>query len=115
MIPSWLALFLALECGFIPSDNTDNTMIMQNWLYTEFEAEITVFDMIFVGGSTRCFFTPVKGDYVFRPQVMEYLFRVGFRYGPMELGLSHQCNHRREYLSILGGYEEIYIRISMEK
>ena len=80
--------------------------------YTQFEAEIVIKELVFLGGSTRCVFTPAEGSYQFKPQVNEYLFKAGLRYGPLEVGMRHECNHRREYMGMLGGYEEYYLRIS---
>ena len=106
----WLFLFFVLECGFLPEQ--PEAFIQGDSVYTQFEAEVVIYDLFFIGGSTRCVFTPIESSYQFRPQVMEYLFTTGLRYGPVEVGFRHQCDHKREYLGVLGIYEEFYLRIS---
>ena len=106
----WLFLFFALECGFLPEQ--PDAFLHDDAFYTQFEAEVMIFSLIFVGGSTRCVFSPIAGSYQFQPQIMEYLFRAGIRYGPIEVGFRRKCDHRREYLGGLGVHEEFYLRLS---
>ena len=106
----WLFLFFALECGFLPKQ--PDAFLHDAAFYTQFEADVMIFNLIFIGGSTRCVFSPVAGSYQFRPQIMQYQFEVGVRYGPLEVGARHECDHRREFMGQLGGYEEYYFRIT---
>ena len=110
---TWLFLWFALECGFVPEQ--PDAFLREAAFYTQFEAEVTVFNLVFIGGSTRCVFSPIEGSYQFQPQVNEYLFKAGIRHGPLEAGIRHQCNHQREYMGSLGGFEEIYFRIEVER
>ena len=123
---NWLALFFALELGIVPQAGVlmyepEKSFFMEGAFYTELEAEVLLFDILFAGGGVRTYVTPGNGSYTFSPNTTVYDFKVGMRFkDTLELGWRHRCFHptiaylpifEQEIKGMEGSYDEIYIRI----
>ena len=119
---SWLVLLYFIELGYSPFYSSLNTLPFEytrneNVYYMHFDAEVVLFDHLFIGGSTKTFMQPVDKSYQFFPIENDYLFKAGLRFENIEVGLRHQCNHPGDSFGVAsegksyGGYEEFYIRI----
>ena len=122
---NWLALIFSLELGLAPQVGV---LQYEPWQwdhkawqigYTELQAEVELFNLLFAGGGVRTYITPA-GGLNFSPNSTIYDFRAGLRRGPVEIGWRHRCFHPTiAYLPVLdinvtgleGGYDEIYFRI----
>lgn len=120
-------LLFYLEIGFLPfntwvffdGDQKHFSIEDQYSYYTEMNAEVVAFDMVFVGGTVRTDMRPITVDN-WSPFWMTYGFNAGFRFGLVEAGFRHSCLHPiTAYSGLLGertpiaegGYREIYLRI----
>lgn len=123
---TWLALFFALEVGFLPGGYmetytyygaTDETFA--GAYYVDMDAEVRLFDILFIGGGSKVYMDRTHGMINFIPNTVNYNFVAGARYGPLEVGFRHYCIHpimpwsryRVEMPEWEGWYEEIYVRI----
>lgn len=98
---TWLALWFALEIGIIPESGehiwNDDVMIEdiqeEASIFTDFEAEIEIYDIIFVGGGIYLHAWLRNPDLVFMPD--EIIPRVfgGLRYGIISLKILRYCSH----------------------
>ena len=119
---SWLVLIFALECGLIPTDNfvmyqVPIERVYDQAFYIQMEAEVELFDLLFIGGTVRTYVWKKQEGISFWPWRDGYLFKVGLRKGPFELGFRHYCTHPvipYRYpiqMNWEGAYEEIYFRV----
>ena len=124
---NWLALFFALELGLVPQAGVlmyepMETFFMEEVLYTQLEAEVLIFNTLFVGGGLRTYVTAGHTGFTFSPNNTVYDFRTGLRLGDnVEVGWWHRCFHPSfPYLSfdncelsgVEGAYDEVYVRLS---
>ena len=115
------------EVGWIPQNGwilynpTQSDIYSTVNLYTNFEAELLFFDLIFVGGGMRnTFFYAGEGNSIdFSPYEMYFNFTLGLKTENFEIGYRHMCAHpliayaHPEQLSnriIEGSYDELYIK-----
>jgi len=134
---NWIALFFALELGLVPQAGVlmyepVETFDVEWAFYTELQAEILVFNMLFVGGGVKTYVTPGNSGYTFAPNTSVYDFGTGLRFKDtdfpvlliqsLELGWRHRCFHPTiAYLPIFGqeikgmegSYDEVYIRVQV--
>lgn len=123
---SWLAFIFALELGIAPNIDVlqyqPAALVTSEWEigYTQLEAEIQLFDLLFAGGGVRTYIIPGSSGHSFSPNTTIYDFSTGFRRGPLEIGLRHRCFHPTvPYLPVFGqkitglegSYDEIYVRL----
>ena len=132
---NWIALFFALELGLVPQAGVLMYEPVEKFnvewaFYTELEAEILVFNMLFAGGGVRTYITPGSSDYTFAPNTTVYDFGAGLRFKDtdfpvlliqsLELGWRHRCFHptiaylpifEQEIKGMEGSYDEVYIRV----
>lgn len=94
--------------------------------YTELDAEVLLFEHIFIGGAVTTRSRTAREKYGipynFSPFTDEYLFKAGIRFGNVEIGFRHLCTHpvipyinsvrqvNRTPITYEGAYEEIYLR-----
>jgi hypothetical protein len=125
---NWLILVAALELGVAPVDQMimygppDDIFSASPIIYTQLEARVMMFDVLFVGGSVQTQ-TWWDGEGSFWPFRAAYLFEAGLRHKWLEIGFRHYCTHPVMPLQPLwvdpptqetrweGGYEQIYIRL----
>lgn len=123
---TWLALFFALELGFLPNGVMETYyfekpewMELQGVGYTGFEVEAQLFDVFFIGGSTKIYVNKYARNKSFKPITSEFDFAAGLRIAPLEIGFRHYCTHPvipwLYYQEVTpqweGWYEEIYLRL----
>lgn len=123
---SWIALWFALQVGLSPYsgmlvyNHAAEMRFAETW-YTQFEAEVRLFDTAFIGGEVRTEARRHRGDeLVFYPGLSSYGFTAGLRYGGMELGFLHACQHPtvpyyNQYRPVIawdGWWTELYLRFS---
>jgi len=124
---TWVTLLFALEVGLVPSTgwlmHEDAVILPGTMYYTEFDAEVEMFDLLFIGGSVRTTMGKSELSRTFVPNFDEYLFQAGIRLEPLEVGFRHMCTHpvfvyigeRPQYtVEYEGWYQEVYIRIGGE-
>ncbi len=129
----WLALFFALEAGWMPAGDfvmydPPSMETVAGSFYTEFEARVTAWGFLFVGGSVKTFVWLYEGEYTFAPERSLYSLEAGVKFGPVEVGFRHYCTHPTwiylwafrygdaEYGQAArweGAYEEVYLRFEM--
>lgn len=124
---NWLILLYFLELGYSPfydsrnASEIDNIRIRNESIYyITLDAELILFNHIFIGGAVKTYFQNDASDYSYFPFESDYLFKAGFKYKNIEIGFKHFCLHPvRPYEmyyqpqgSTDGSYEEFYIRIS---
>lgn len=127
---TWLTLFFALELGFIPQAGIlmyepSEAFTFGGAFYTELEAEIMLFDILFAGGGVRTYVTPGSNRFNFSPNNAIYDFRAGLRFGDnVEVCWWHRCFHPSfPYLSfndhklsgVEGSYDEVYVRFTNKR
>lgn len=130
---NWLALFFALELGWMPAGDflmydPPSIVSVTGSFYTELEAQVTAWDMLFVGGEVRTFVWATEGSYSFMPFRLLYEVEAGLTLGPVEIGFRHFCTHPQwVYLWAYqwgdaaygqaarweGSYEELYLRLEV--
>ena len=123
---NWLALFFALELGIVPQAGVlmyepEEAFFMEGAFYTELEAEVLLFDVLFVGGGVRSYITPGHTGFTFSPNSTIYDFGAGVRFkDTLELGWRHRCFHptiaywpifEQEIKGMEGSYDEVYLKI----
>jgi len=124
---NWLILLFALEMGYAPIYSSLNVLpesinhsITENIGYVIFEAEVVVWDTLFVGGATKTYVQGKDNDVTnYYPFESDYLFNAGLRFGQIELGYRHLCLHPSRPYEIYyesqqstdAGYNEFYIRM----
>ena len=119
---SWLVFIFALEAGLIPSDHFVMYEIPTEYVYSQsfylqMDVEAELFDLFFIGGSIRSYVWKSREGPSFWPFRDGYLFKVGLRKKPFELGFRHYCTHPvipSQYPAQMnweGAHEEIYFRI----
>ncbi len=121
---NWLILLYFLELGYSPFYSSLNIVSSdykyirnENVYYVYFDAEVLIFDHLFIGGSTKIFMQSQKESYQFFPIENDFLFKVGLKFDNIEAGFRHQCNHPilnggvSSQGKSYGGFEEFYIRI----
>ena len=127
---TWLALFFAFEMGVVPQvgiiaypEPFEHDVIEWGVLYTQLEMEALLFGHVFLGGSVRTYVLPTEGI-DFSPRSSVYDFHAGLRWRMLEAGWRHRCFHpMMPYLPVLdvelhgveGGYDELYVRIEVER
>ncbi len=124
---NWLVILYFIELGYSPFYDNLNSLPTEvkhirneSVLYITLDAEIQLFNSVFIGGAVKTYFQDDTTDYSYLPFEADYLFKAGLRFGPLELGFRHFCLHPvRPYEmyyqpqgSTDGSYEEFYIRIS---
>ena len=122
---NWIALFFALELGIAPNIGVlqyePPAAAVSEWEigYTQLEAEVLLFDLLFAGGGVRTYITPGSSGRTFAPNTTIYDFCAGMRRGPVEVGYRHRCFHptlpylplRDQHITGLeGSYDELYLR-----
>jgi len=122
---NWIALFFALELGVAPNIGVlqyePADFIVSEWQigYTQMEAEVEFFGLLFAGGGVRTYITPGSG-WTFAPNTTVYDFGAGLRRGPLEVGWRHRCFHptfpyqpvfEQQFSGLEGSYDEVYIRL----
>ena len=126
---TWLALFFALEIGFLPNghletysnDRMPKAIELQGSGYVDFETEVRLFKYGFIGGSTKIYINKHNNGDTFSPETAEFDFNLGIRIAPLELGFRHYCMHpivpwiyyTRVSPQWEGAYEEIYLRLEV--
>ncbi len=124
---NWLVFMFALEFGLVPQAGVlmyepEEVLFMEGALYTELEAEVLLFNVLFAGGGVRTYIMPSDKNYTFSPNTTVYDFGAGLRLkkDTLEIGWRHRCFHPTiPYLPIFGqeikgmegSYDEIYFRI----
>jgi len=123
---NWIALFFALELGIAPNIGVlqyePAAAVESEWEigYTQLEAEVLLFDLLFAGGGVRTYITP-GNSWTLAPNTTVYDFRAGLRRGPVELGWRHRCFHPtlpylplrdQQITGLEGSFDEIYLRLS---
>jgi len=131
---NWLALFFALELGWMPSGDflmydPPSIVSVTGSLYVDMEARATAFGFLFAGGSVKTFMWAHDGGYSFMPFRLLYEFEAGATLGPVEVGFRHYCTHPQwVYLWAYqwwdarygqaarweGAYEEVYLRLEVK-
>ena len=121
---TWLTLIFALELGLAPQvgviQYVPTEIAVHEWEigYTDLQAEVELFGVLFAGGGVRTYITPA-GNLNFSPNTTVYDWRLGLRYEALELGWRHRCFHPTvPYLPLLqpeitgleGSYDELYLR-----
>jgi len=124
---NWIALFFAIELGFAPVYANLNVTpvnveldVTENIGYVLFDAEIVMWDTLFIGGATKTYVQTTKDITNFHPFENDYLFNAGVRVGELEIGYRHFCLHPSRPLELVynysqstdASYDEFYIRIS---
>jgi hypothetical protein len=124
---NWLILVAALELGIAPWDQMimygppDNVFKEGPIYYTELQARIMAWNLLFVGGGvqTQMWWDDKRSFWPFRAA---YLFELGLRHKWLEVGFRHYCTHPVMPLQPLwveplgqearweGAYEQIYVR-----
>jgi len=123
---NWLVFFFALELGIVPQAGVlmyepYEAFEMKGALYTELEAEVLMFNVLFVNGGVRTYVTPNNNDFNFSPNSTVYDFGAGLRFkDTIELGWRH-CSfypifpylpvYEHQMKGMEGAYDEIYLRI----
>ena len=126
---TWLALFFALEIGFLPQgyigtfhdERQPEYIVLIGAGYVDFETEVRLFKYGFIGGSTKIYVNKYNYGYTFSPETAEFDFNLGIRIAPLELGFRHYCMHpivpwiyyTRVSPQWEGAYEEIYLRLEV--
>ena len=90
-----------LEGGYVPWNawkvyNPEQSEIYSSWnFYIHMEAEIVLFDLIFIGGSMRnvFFLTNEHNTVNFSPYEMYFSYFMGIRTENFEIGFRHMCAH----------------------
>ncbi|MBA7525413.1 hypothetical protein ES705_17564 [subsurface metagenome] len=124
---SWLALFFILELGYLPNGYQEIYLItnfvdeveMKGEFYIDFNAEVTLFDLFFIGGGVKTYIWKYNFSYTFWPNTAGYSLIAGINLGILEIGFRHYCYHPvlpwTEYINFdlqwEGAYEEIYVRL----
>ncbi|MBA7650936.1 hypothetical protein ES703_58751 [subsurface metagenome] len=126
---TWLAFVFALEIGFLPcgdfvmynSDFLDEFYPVKYTAYTELEAEVLAWDILFIGGGIRTSIWQLQeSGYGFFPHKAVYNFHAGARQGLLEIGWRHFCIHPVvpcfKYIKPEaiweGAFDMLYLRIS---
>ena len=127
---NWLALFFAIELGFAPIYKNLNVTplnaeldITENIGYVLFDAEVVMWDILFIGGATKTYVQTKDTLTSFHPFENDYLFNAGFRFGELEIGFRHFCLHPSRPFEIVydygqstdASYEEFYIRVEVKR
>lgn len=128
---TWLALLFAFEVGMTPqvgmlayNETISADAIEYGIYYTQLEAEMQFWQLLFIGGAVRTYIVPGNSDYTFSPRYSSYDFTAGLRYKMLELGWRHRCFHpMMPYMPILdvdvrgieGWYDELYLRVEVER
>lgn len=133
---NWLLFMFMFEIGFLPqgdlvmyeSETLDRIYPVTMNYYTDLEAEIQLFNLLFVGGGVKTVMFGHKSDtlfgYSFFPYGAQYRVNAGLRFRGVEVGFRHYCIHPvmpwvglvKDYEPVWEGwYEEAYIRISNKK
>ena len=126
---NWLILLYFLQIGYSPAYeslnvNENGNMLIQNEniYHITFDAEVVMFDYLFIGGATKTYFKDIPDNHSYYPFESDYLFKAGLRYKNIEAGFRHFCLHPvRPYEmyyqpqeSTNASYEEFYIKIKGE-
>ena len=124
---NWLILLYFIELGYSPFYQSINVLPAdfeyirnENVYYINFDAEVLILDHLFIGGSTKIYIQSQKESYEFFPIENDFLFKAGLRFGNIEAGFRHQCNHPVDSIAVqsqgksYGAFEEFYIRIKGE-
>jgi hypothetical protein len=126
---NWLILLYFLELGYSPFYESLNSISEEysyikneSVFYITLDAEIILFDYLFIGGAVKTYFQDKINEKSYIPFESDYLFKAGLRYKNLEVGFRHFCLHPvRPYEmyyqpqgSTDASYEEFYIRISSE-
>lgn len=125
---SWLALLFVLEAGLMPSNGWIDNEMQEHFnaspaFYVLLDGEAVISDMFFIGGYVQTTMMKKKGKFGFNPFQDTYQFKVGARFGKLEMGFRHVCGPHpvHTYPSsqlpqpvspFEGGYEQIYIQIN---
>lgn len=123
---TWLALWFALQAGFMPNDlmvvyRPGIVSLDQQTEYVNLQGELRAFDnRVFLGGSIKTEMQQDGARANFMPESSTYLFTAGLRLGGVEIGYLHVCSHPvvpSYYLlnPVIGydqGYDDFYIRFS---
>ena len=127
---NWIALFFAIELGFAPSYANLNVVplnaeldVTENIGYVLFDAEVVVWDKLFIGGATKTYVQTTKDIFNFHPFESDYLLNTGLRFGQLEIGYKHFCLHPTRPLEIVYqysqstdvSYKEFYIRMEVKR
>lgn len=124
---SWLALWAALEVGMMPGSGVveypEWAMLKRQAFYTELDAEVRAFDVLFVGGMVRTEVQRKEGAATFTPELSSYGFTAGVRFGPVELAYIHVCQHPTlpyfsRYHPVIrwdGWYDGVYLRVETRR
>lgn len=122
----WLVFLFALELGISPQIGVLQYEPLEvdtyEWgvAYTQLEAEVQLFDVLFAGGSVRTYILPADGWLSWSPNTTVYDWRCGLRWRFAELGWRHRCFHptipyqpilNQVVTGIEGAYDELYIRL----
>ena len=126
---TWLALFFALELGFLPNgyigtfhdERQPEYVILLGSGFVDMEVEVVLWGYGFVGGSTKVYINLYNNGSTFSPETAEFDFHIGFRIDPLEVGFRHYCMHpivpwiyyTRVSPQWEGSYEEIYLRLEV--
>ena len=122
---NWLILLYFLELGYSPFYNSLNVLPEDyeyikddNVYYVNFNAEVLMFNHLFIGGSTKTYIQPNNKENDFYPVQNDYQLNAGIRYKNIEIGMIHLCIHPGDSVDMqpigksYSGYEEFYIRLS---
>lgn len=125
---TWLALWAVLQVGLMPNDVMVSYLPQQlsheytDTNYVGLVTELRLFDNhVFVGGTIKTEVQKAAGDgYDFIPESSAYAFRVGARFGGLEIGWLHLCAHpvlpfyyaQQPVIGYDQWYDDVYIRFS---
>lgn len=87
--------------------------------YTEFEADVTLLEVLFLNTTLRTDVKPVNSLLSWSPFWVTYAITLGLRVGPVEMGWRHLCTHPMQpYITyygvsvpvLEGSFDEVYLR-----
>lgn len=115
---SWLLFVFALEAGIVPTISHGGEVLQWHPLvgYTQLECKAQMLNgHLFIGGTVKTYIT--WSDPYFSPRFVVYDLGIGMRFGLFEAGYRHRCSHDVVPLSPLieGGYDELYLRVEVER
>jgi hypothetical protein len=124
---NWIVLAFALQFGFSPetwaimySPPRGLNTIEQQQFYVAMDAEVRLWDFLYVGGSLGVPMWKSGEGYTFWPSELQSVTRAGVRFGPVEVGWSHLCSHPvvpglplwEPQVLWEGGYDEFHVKVS---
>ena len=127
---NWLIFLFAIELGFAPSygslnitEGVPDFMLTEQVGYVQMDAEVEMFDFLFVGGSMKTYIQGTSDITNYHPFELDSFFNAGLRFGDMELGWRHLCLHPVRPLEIVynsntstdASYDEYYIRMEIKR